>query len=142
FLLFCSLLLTVSLNAQFRFWVGRTNTDWNNTDNWSIVSQGPGGASVPGVADQVVFDWASPPNDCILNEDATVDQFNMSNGLFSAGSFSITINNNFSLSDGTISLGSGALNARGNTFTVSGGTLNVESGDLSVIPGTFALSGG
>jgi hypothetical protein len=39
-----------------RYWVGGTGT-WNNTTtNWSATSGGAGGASVPTVADRVIFD--------------------------------------------------------------------------------------
>ncbi len=43
-----------------RYWVGGTGT-WTNTSttNWSATSGGPGGASVPTSADDVIFDSAS-----------------------------------------------------------------------------------
>ena len=43
-----------------RYWVGGTGT-WNTTSttNWSATSGGSGGASVPTVADNVIFDQAS-----------------------------------------------------------------------------------
>lgn len=142
FLLFCGLLLATILQAQdFRFWVGRTNSNWNEPGNWALVSQGLGGASVPGATSRVVFDWASPPNDCVLDVDAEASFFSMSNGSFSAGAFSLTVDNDFVLSGGTLSLSTGALNAIGTT-TISGGAFNVESGTLTVFPGTFTLSGG
>jgi hypothetical protein len=43
-----------------RYWVGGTGT-WNTTSttNWSATSGGAGGASVPTVADNVIFDQAA-----------------------------------------------------------------------------------
>ena len=39
-----------------RYWVATGASNWNNTANWSNVSGGAGGFSVPGVADDVNFD--------------------------------------------------------------------------------------
>jgi hypothetical protein len=56
-----------------RFWVGGSGT-WNasNTTNWSATSGGPGGASVPGTADDVYFDSASNATDYTVTIGAQV----------------------------------------------------------------------
>lgn len=41
---------------DFRYWVSPALSNWNNVANWSTVSGGPGGASVPDSSKIVVFD--------------------------------------------------------------------------------------
>ncbi len=40
------------------YWVGRTG-DWHDPDNWSFTSGGPGGAGVPNLMNNVIFDAQS-----------------------------------------------------------------------------------
>ena len=39
-----------------RYWVAVATSNWNNTANWSTMSGGAGGASVPTANESAVFD--------------------------------------------------------------------------------------
>src|ERR1700686_4092473 len=47
--------LSYPIQAANRFWVSATPSNWNNTANWSNVSGGAGGFSVPVAGDAVTF---------------------------------------------------------------------------------------
>ena len=53
--LVCCLFTGSLVSAANKYWVGPLNSNWNNPVNWSLTSGGPGGASVPGLADAVIF---------------------------------------------------------------------------------------
>ena len=56
FIVACLASVTV-LHAQNRFWVGPSNGNWNDVNNWSATSGGAGGQSVPnGAGFNVTFD--------------------------------------------------------------------------------------
>lgn len=62
-----------------RYWVGGTGTwDGSNTTNWSATSGGAGGASVPGSADQVIFDASSGTGTVTLGISPTIQQLDFS----------------------------------------------------------------
>jgi hypothetical protein len=75
-LFFSSLFLFHSFNASAanRFWVSAVASNWNNTANWSNVSGGAGGFSIPGVGDAVIFNNARVGN-CTLDIPGTVLSF-------------------------------------------------------------------
>lgn len=50
----------------YRYWVSAISSIWNSTDNWSLVSGGLGGASVPDTTNIAVFD-SSGLGMCTLN---------------------------------------------------------------------------
>jgi hypothetical protein len=52
-----------------RYWIGN-NSVWNSTANWSTISGGSGGASVPTASDNVFLDSNSPGN-CVINPNTT-----------------------------------------------------------------------
>ena len=54
-----NVILTAAPTPVTRYWVGGTGTWDNTTTNWSATSGGPGGASVPTSADEVIFNAAS-----------------------------------------------------------------------------------
>ena len=57
-LLLIAILFVFSYQTQAaRYWVATTTSNWNNPANWSTTSGGTGGASVPGAADAVTFDF-------------------------------------------------------------------------------------
>lgn len=47
-----------------RYWVGDTDSDWNDANNWASTSGGSGGAGVPGSSDDVIFDDQYTTQDC------------------------------------------------------------------------------
>src|ERR1700730_10859118 len=54
-LIVCCLGLSFHSSAANRFWVAAGASNWNNTANWSNVSGGAGGFSVPLPVDLVTF---------------------------------------------------------------------------------------
>ncbi|MBV4358855.1 T9SS type A sorting domain-containing protein [Pinibacter aurantiacus] len=149
------MLIITSTGLGQRYWVGAVSTDWSNSSNWSTVSGGAGGASVPGSGDLVFID-ANALNTCILGTMASVSQFKITGGTFSFGaSGSLTVNSTFDMFGGNFNAGAGSLNVPGNTFTLSGGTFNAGSSTISLgknmaipspssfVPGTsnFVLNG-
>ena len=59
--------------AADRFWVGPLNGVINSVTNWSLISGGAGGASVPGLYDSVIFN--SGANNATVNVDTAVNDF-------------------------------------------------------------------
>ncbi|HLI92825.1 MAG TPA: hypothetical protein VKU83_04430, partial [Puia sp.] len=61
---FLVILMSGALTARAanRFWVAAAASNWNNTANWSNVSGGAGGFSVPGVGDNATFDGGGAGN--------------------------------------------------------------------------------
>lgn len=62
--------------AAPRYWVGPLNGNWNNSANWSAISGGPGGATVPGVRDSVVINRNARIN---VDVSPTVESFRITN---------------------------------------------------------------
>ena len=88
----CLLLLISKTNAANRFWVATGPSNWNNTANWSIVSGGAGGSSVPGAADAAIFDNNGAGN-CTIDIAVTITSVNVNAtyiGTISQGANTIT----------------------------------------------------
>ena len=97
-----------------RFFVGDTDSDWHDTDNWSASSGGAGGASIPGASDRARFDNNSP--NCTLEQDISdVGQ------LWLESSFGNTLDTDGY--DVTVS-GTTSVTIDGGTFTFSNTSLN------------------
>ncbi|WFU28353.1 hypothetical protein QA649_19685 [Bradyrhizobium sp. CB1717] len=93
-----------------RFWVGGTGTwDSSDTTHWAASSGGAGGQSVPGSADQVIFDGSSGGGTVTLNFGGTITVQQISMGSFT-GTWDNSVNNN----NITVSAGSG------NGFSLTG----------------------
>jgi len=81
-----------------RYWVLGGTGVWSSTTNWSTSSGGASGASVPGSADNVIFDRASTytvsittGSSCLsFTASAGSPTFTMTNTLSIAGSFNLT----------------------------------------------------
>ena len=160
------LLVSISQNATAanRFWVSATPSNWNNTANWSAVSGGAGGASVPGAADVVTFNNAENGNCTIdiavnilnitvngyagiisqgANSFSTVNNASFSSGTFTGGSANITIGGNFTLAGTAFTSSSGVFEMDGNavftsaTFIHNNGTVRFNAtGGATTITGT------
>src|ERR1017187_8914115 len=106
-------------NAANRFWVAAAPSNWNNTANWSTVSGGTGGTSVPGAADAVTFNNTRNGN-CRI--DLTVNILSITvngyTGIISQGANSFSTVNNASFSSGTFTGGSANITIGGN-FTLA-----------------------
>ncbi len=136
-----------------RYWIATTTSNWNNTANWSTSSGGSGGASVPGVSDDVYFNSARNGN-CTIDATISVNgwdiggytgaitntsyaitvsannYFTQSSGTFNGGSGNITVNARLSISGGTFNCGSGTVDINGTGFYLTGGTFTSTSGTL------------
>jgi hypothetical protein len=106
-----------------RYWVGTSSGNWNNTANWSNVSGGSAGYSVPGANDLAIFDRGS--TSCSVNMNVTVK------GLIIG-----------SLYTGTVSLNPGVtITVTTDGFSQTGGTFICNDGDIA-IQGAFDVTGG
>jgi len=129
--LFLFLFLTSGAMAQ-RYWVGTVPGVWNNTLNWSATSGGAGGASVPGVTDQVIFNGAGGSNgNCNLNIAPNVAGVTISGytGTIDLLGFNLTTTGTNTFSSGTISNSGVAASVLLNTLlttTFNGTTFNAN----------------
>jgi hypothetical protein len=139
-----SLFLFNSFNASAanRFWVSAVASNWNNTANWSNVSGGAGGFSVPGIGDAVIFNNARVGN-CTLDMPGTVLSFTVSAGytgtIFQGANIVSTVNN-VSFAAGTFIAGSGNI-IIGGSSTFTGGLFTGSTGNIS-ITGNASFTGG
>jgi Secretion system C-terminal sorting domain len=113
-----------------RFWVAAGPSNWNNTANWSNVSGGAGGFSVPGAADAVTFNNSRNGN-CTI--DVPVNVLNITvngyTGTITQGANTISTVNNASFSSGTFTGGSANITI-GGIFTLAGTTFTSTTGIL------------
>jgi Secretion system C-terminal sorting domain len=139
-----SLFLFHSFNASAanRFWVSAVASNWNNTANWSNVSGGAGGFSVPGLGDAVIFNNARVGN-CTLDMPGTVLSFTVNAGytgtIFQGANIVSTVNN-ASFAAGTFVAGSGNI-IIGGSSTFTGGLFTGSTGNIS-ITGNASFTGG
>jgi len=128
------LLLNSLANGATRYWASSIPSNWNNRANWSATCGGAGGASVPTVNDEVVFDDGGNGN-CLLDIEVRVMDLELSpsysgtliqisnaisisgNATFSGGSFiggpkNIAVNGKFQLSGTNFISTSGVLDLR------------------------------
>lgn len=113
---------TISTRAAVnRFWVAAGPSNWNNVANWSNVSGGAGGFSVPGLGDNANFDGGGSGN-CTIDLALSVA--------------SITVNAAYS---GTILQGANSITTTG-AATFGGGTFTGGSANIT-FGGAFTLSG-
>lgn len=122
---------STSLSAA-RFWVAVGPSNWNNMANWSNVSGGAGGFSVPGIADAVTFN-NTRNGDCTI--DALVNVLSLTvngyTGTITQGANTISTVNNASFSTGTFS-GSSANITIGGNFTLAGTAFTSTSAVLEI----------
>ena len=122
-------LATPVFGADIYWTNGNATGLWSDSANWST-------ASVPGSSDIVYFS-ASSTDDCTIDQDATVDTFNMIDGytgtVTQSGSYNLTIDSvQFEQSDGTFVGGAGQL-----TTVV----FNLSDGAEFYAPSTTQFSG-
>jgi Secretion system C-terminal sorting domain len=158
------LLLSVSIHSTAaRFWVAAAPSNWNSVANWSNVSGGAGGFSVPGPADAVTFDNSRNGNCTIdipvnvlnitvngytgtitqgANTISTVNNASFSTGIFTGGSANITIGGNFTLAGTAFTSTTSVLEFDGNaaftsaTFIHNSGTVKFNATGVTTISGT------
>ena len=113
-----------------RYFVGDTDSDWNDASNWAATSGGAGGAGVPGSGDVAIFDGNSP--DCTLDMSTTVSKVDIQSGFSNTldmSTYNLTCGGSdaFSIAAGTFTGGAGQFYTRG-TVSMTGGTFNAPSG--------------
>jgi hypothetical protein len=125
-----------------RYFVGDTDSDWNDASNWAASSGGAGGAGVPGSSDKAILDGNSPDCTCDVAPNVSgVDlQAAFANTLDMNG-FALTVGSGgFSQAGGTFSGSTETLDFNG-AFTLSGGAFTSTSGELK-LAGNATFSGG
>ncbi|HEY4289806.1 MAG TPA: T9SS type A sorting domain-containing protein [Puia sp.] len=122
---------TTSMAA--RYWVSVASSNWNNTANWSNVSGGPGGFSVPGASDDVSFD-GNGIGSCLIDAVVNVKSITVAAlyiGTISQGTNTISTVNAASFSGGIFAGGSGNITFGGG-FTLAGTIFTSTSGILEI----------
>ena len=138
-LIFC---LSNNTKAANRFWRASAAGNWNNTANWSNVSGGAGGFSVPGALDAVTFDGVGLGN-CIINQAVNITSINVKaayTGTITQGANSIITSGVGTFSGGTFSGGSANINIQG-VFTLSGTAFTSTSAILELNANAAFTSG-
>lgn len=134
FCVFIFFLISLSNSSiAARYWVANVASNWNNAANWSNVSGGAGGFSVPGVADDVNFD-NSGTGSCTIDAVVNVKSLNIDagyNGNIIQGTSSLTTVNAALFTGGTFTGGTGNITIGGN-FTLSGCAFTSTSGVLEL----------
>src|SRR5882672_11032715 len=100
------LLVCVYSFGQNRFWISAAASNWNNTSNWSAVSGGAGGASVPTAGNVAVFNGAGGRNgNCSLDIAPSVSgsTINGYSGTVDLSGFTLTTSGPNTFTTGTIS---------------------------------------
>jgi hypothetical protein len=137
------LMMTFTLQAADRYWVGGTDSLWNKTANWSTTSGGSGGASVPGATDVVILDSGST-KPCYLTQNITVQQVRLASGFaytFFQQQHRVTATiSGLNIAAGTWQGSTGSIEIQAGGLTQSGGTLNAP--DSTWVRGTWNNTGG
>jgi hypothetical protein len=131
-----------TLSAANRFWVAAVPSNWSNPANWSNVSGGPGGFSVPGLGDAVIFNNVRV-GDCTLDMAGSVLSFTINagyTGTITQGANIVSTVNNVSIAAGTFIAGSGNITVGGSS-TFSGGIFTGGTGNITV-NGNAGFTGG
>jgi len=144
--------LSYSSHAANRFWVAAGPSNWNNTANWSNVSGGAGGFSVPVAGDNVSFDGGGLGNCTIdvavtvatitvnaaytgtisqgANTIATTGAVTFNGGIFSGGSANITFAGGFTITGTAVFTSTTATLEFQNNAAFTAGTFNHNNGSV------------
>ena len=121
-----------------RYWIGNgSNTNWNNTSNWSATSGGSGGASVPGTSDTAYFD-GNGTGRCIFDIAINVRRFEILTGYNTDTIFQnkkgLSTLNGFRQQGGVFWGDSTNMNFTG-VFVLDGGVYRATSSDMFIYNG-------
>lgn len=128
-------LTTITVHATTYYWISLSPANWTDPSNWSTTLGGPGGAGVPGVGDDVVFNAGgiNAHGNCTLTGNVTINSITTINyiGTIDLGANSLTYT--------SCSLGSGTLTG-GSLLALTGGTTELAGMAVnSPIDGTQAV---
>ena len=123
-----------------RYWVGDTDSDWNDSNNWASTSGGAGGAGVPGASDDVIFDGSYTTANCTADvaiDIASIDVQSTYGGTldFADSSYSHAIGG-----DATFD-GSGTIDLGNSTLTISGNLDNIDQTTFTSDTSTIVMDG-
>lgn len=131
-----------------RYWVGDTDNDWNDDNNWASASGGAGGAGVPTASHDVYFDDQYTNANCTCDVAITCASLTVLSSYdgtldFADSSFSHTINGNATFDgSGTVDCGNATITCSGNwdhndqtTWTYATSTV-VLNGTSKTVTGT------
>src|SRR5579872_5648190 len=124
--------LSFQTQAANRFWVSAAPSNWNNTANWSNVSGGAGGFSVPVSGDAVTFNNVRRGN-CTIDVAVNISSLTVNagyTGVISQGAHPIIITN-ATFSAGQFLGGSSNITITG-SFTLSGTNFTSTSAILEI----------
>jgi len=127
------LCLTFQTQAANRFWVSAAPSNWNNTANWSNVSGGAGGFSVPVAGDAVTFNNIRRGN-CTIDIAVNIGSLTINagyTGTILQGAHTINITNDIVLSAGQFLGGSSNITVGGN-FTLNGTIFTSTSATIEI----------
>ena len=116
-----------------RYWVANLSSNWNNTANWSNVSGGAGGFSVPAAGDDVNFD-GNGIGSCTVDAAVNIKSITISTlyiGTITQGGNTISTVNAGSFSGGTFTGGTANITIGGN-FTLAGTAFTSTSAILEL----------
>lgn len=123
-----------------RYWVGDTNPAvWNDTGHWSTSDGGAGGASVPGVSDDVYF-TSSNTNDCTVDADISIASLTITSGY--TGTFDNATNDKNVTVSGDVTLDGTRVDMGDGTWTVSGNFDNYHVTAWNANSSTLVMDGG
>ena len=141
--------LSFQTQAANRFWVSAAPSNWNNTANWSNVSGGAGGFSVPVAGDAVTFNNIRRGN-CTIDIAVNILSLTINagyTGTITQGAHAITIANDATFSAGLFLGGSSNITIGGNftlngtNFTSTSAILEID-GDPAFTSGVFTHNNG
>lgn len=115
-----------------RYWIGSVAGMWNNTANWSLKSNGTGGAQVPLSSHTVIFDGAGSKNgNATVNTTVNVATIvvNGYTGILNFNGYDITVTTALYHETGTINLSTSPITLQGD-FVRTGG--NFIAGNSTV----------
>lgn len=133
------------------YWISPSTSNWDSTDNWSLSSGGPSGASVPDSSSIAVFD-SSGDSGCSVDATVSVSGLEIASGYtstISQNGFPITVGldgmtlygGSFDGTNANISI-SGQFILSGSDFTSTSGTLFVGSDFIYDGTGSFVHNNG
>jgi len=130
-----------------RYWVnGGSTNNWSDTSNWSTTSGGTGGASVPGVSDDAIFDTNSASYNCTLDQNVNVNSWTYPTsaygGTIDCVTYDVTTAGNlWGRSGATLYMGTGTFNV-GGSFSCRDGNLYGQTATLrfTTLSGALSLS--
>lgn len=140
------LLFSATVYAAERHWVGQRNTlddRWEDTENWSTITAGDSGATIPGAADIAIFSVSG--STVTLRSEVRIDGLYLKDtwtGSFLQGSGTLVVlTSGIRVGSGTFVGSSGALIANAAGYTQTGGIVSVTAGTYTQ-SGSFSLTNG